>query len=50
LAVEDSFQSVKLQRPDRDTVCSHSAWDATANVEPILYSALPKRWSELHLT
>jgi hypothetical protein len=33
-----SFQSVKLQRPDRDTVCSHSARDATANVEPILYT------------
>jgi hypothetical protein len=32
-----SFQSVKLQRPDRDTVCSHSLLDATANVEAILY-------------
>jgi hypothetical protein len=35
-----SFQSVKLQRPDRDTVCSHSEKDATANVEPILIHAV----------
>jgi len=28
--------SVKLQRPDRDTVCSHSVMDATANAELIL--------------
>jgi len=33
-----NFQSVKLQRPDRDTVCSHSQRDATASVIPILYT------------
>ena len=31
-----SFQSVKLQRPDRATVCSHSVKDATASMKSIL--------------
>jgi hypothetical protein len=44
-----SFQSVKLQRPDRDTVCSHSERDATANVELILYILCHLRWSKSHL-
>ena len=44
-----SFQSVKLQRSDRDTVCSHSERDATANVKPILYTPCPLSWSRLHL-
>jgi hypothetical protein len=43
-----SFQSVKLQRPDRATVCSHSVKDATANVEPILCTPRPLSWSKLH--
>ena len=30
------FQSVKLQRPDRATVCSHSVQDATASMKSIL--------------
>ena len=45
----DSFQSVKLQRPDRDTVCSHSVRDATANVETILFTRCTSSWSKLHL-
>src|ERR1035441_1172817 len=44
-----SLQSVKLQRPDRDTVCSHSVRDATANVEPIVYTPCPLGWSKSHL-
>src|ERR1039458_2984360 len=32
-----TFNRSKLQRPDRVTVCSHSARDATANVETTLY-------------
>jgi hypothetical protein len=44
-----SFQSVKLQRPDRDTVCSHSLRDATANVKPILFASCPLSWSKWHL-
>jgi len=44
-----SFQSVKLQRSDRDTVCSHSERDATANVKPILYTPCPLSWSRSRL-
>jgi hypothetical protein len=32
-----NFQSVKLQRPDRVAVCSHSARDTTAHMKLILY-------------
>jgi hypothetical protein len=42
------LQAVKMQRPDRDTVCSHSAGDATANADPILYTPIPLPWPELH--
>jgi hypothetical protein len=49
LAIEDIFQPVKLQRPDRDTVCSHSMRDATANVNPILNKAFSHSWSKTHL-
>ena len=31
-----SFQAVKLQRPARATVCSHSVRDATASVDSML--------------
>ena len=44
-----SFQSVKLQRPDRDTVCSHSVRDATANVEPTLIHAAPSELVKIAL-
>ena len=37
LAAEDNFQSVKLQRTDRVTVCSHFAMDTTAKVRVTLY-------------
>jgi|GEM_PF-1924648 len=38
-----SFQTVKLQRPDRTTVCSHSARDMAATVasNPIIIMAVP---------
>ena len=32
-----------------DTVCSHSVRDATANVEPILYTPRPLSWSKIAL-
>jgi hypothetical protein len=34
LAARAASKSVKLQRPARATVCSHSIWDATASVRP----------------
>ena len=45
-----SFQSVKLQRPDRATVCSHSGKDATASMKPILYTFLSLKWSKSNVT
>ena len=36
-----NFQSVKLQRPGRVTVCSHSARDTTANVDRNFHFAIP---------
>ena len=40
-------KSVKLQKPARATVCSHSVRDATASVEPILNKYLPVKWSKV---
>jgi hypothetical protein len=48
LAAGIASKSVKLQRPARATVCSHSAKDATASVGPILMSTRPLNWSKLH--
>jgi hypothetical protein len=36
-----NFQSVKLQRPGRVTVCSHSARDTTASVDRNFHFAIP---------
>jgi hypothetical protein len=43
-----SFQSVKLQRPARATVCSHSVRDATASIELSYRFAVPLEWSKMH--
>ena len=43
-------KSVKLQRPARATVCSHSARDATASVELMLIKTRHLKWSQLHVS
>ena len=41
-AAKDSFQAVKLQRPARATVCSHSQRDMAANSRA--FRSKPNRW------
>ena len=50
LAAGAASKVVKLQRPARATVCSHSIRDATASIEPILYYRfpVPLEWSKVH--
>jgi hypothetical protein len=43
MAAGIASKSVKLQRPARATVCSHSSRDATAIVGPILMNTWPHK-------